>query len=84
MSQNLVSKVMKEVELELESQFSQGQHQGDFDDGLLHGAAIVMHAFTRSLKAEAEERAALMGEVRQEYDRLLGKLSEKYFLSTED
>lgn len=84
MNDDVMVMVMKVVETELEAELARGRHEGDFDDGLMAGAAIVMDAFTRTLKLEHEARMNALAKAVAEYDRMSDELSSKYFLMTEN
>lgn len=84
MNDDVMVIVLKVIEQELEAELTRGSHEGDFDEGLMAGAAIVMNAFTRTLKLEHEARMNILAKAVTEYDRMSDELSNKYFLMTED
>lgn len=84
MNEDVMVMVLKVIEVELEAELTRGSREGDFDEGLMSGAAIVMNAFTRTLKLEHEARMNNLDKTVAEYDRMADELSNKYFLMTED
>ena len=84
MNDDVMVMVLKVIETELEAELTRGNQVGDFDEGLMAGAAIVMNAFTRTLKLEHEARMNVLAKAGAEYDRMSEELSNKHFLITED